>query len=109
MIAFAMLIASFDLVPLIGTSFLQSSGDKGATIEVAYPAGTSQESTLEDAARVEQLVHDAVEVESIQTQVGGEGLQAVFLGSNDSTANMTVTFDGAAAPARSLAGASSGP
>ncbi len=92
-IAFAMLIASFGLVPLIGTSFLPSSGDKGATIEVAYPAGTSRESTIEGVAEVEQLVQGAVEVESIQTQIGGEGLQAVFLGSSDSTANMTVMFD----------------
>ncbi len=92
-IAFGLLIASFGLVPLIGTSFLPSSGDKGALIEVAYPAGTSQEATLEGVAGVEQLIQDTVEVETIQTQVGGEGLQAAFLGSSNSTANMTVIFD----------------
>src|SRR5690606_28275503 len=36
---------------------------------------------------------DAVDVETIQSQVGGEGLQAAFLGSSNSTANMTVIFD----------------
>src|SRR5690606_30616442 len=92
-IAFAVLIASFGLVPFIGTSFLPSSGDKGAMIEVAYPAGTSQEATLEGVAEVEQLIQDTVEVETIQSQVGGEGLQAAFLGSSISTANMTVIFD----------------
>jgi HAE1 family hydrophobic/amphiphilic exporter-1 len=92
-IAFAMLIASFGLVPLIGTSFLPSSGEKGATIEVAYPAGTSRESTVEGVAEVERLVQEAVDVETIQTQVGGDGLQAIFLGSSNSTANMTVMFD----------------
>jgi len=92
-IAFAVLIASFGLVPFIGTSFLPSSGDKGAMIEVAYPAGTSQEATLEGVAEVEQLIQDTVEVETIQSQVGGEGLQAAFLGSSNSTANLTVIFD----------------
>ncbi len=92
-IAFALLVASFGLVPFIGTSFLPSSGDKGAVIEVAYPAGTSREATLEGVEQVEQLIQDTVEVETIQSQVGGEGLQAVFLGSSNSTANLTVMFD----------------
>jgi hydrophobic/amphiphilic exporter-1 (mainly G- bacteria), HAE1 family len=92
-IAVAMLVASFGLVPFIGTSFLPASGDKGAMIEVAYPAGTSQEATLEGVAEVEQLIQETVEVETIQSQVGGEGLQAAFLGSSNSTANMTVVFD----------------
>lgn len=92
-IAAAMLIASFGLVPFIGTSFLPSSGDKGALIEVAYPAGTSQEATFDGVSDVEQLIQEVADVESIQTQVGGEGLQAIFLGSSDSTANMTVMFD----------------
>jgi HAE1 family hydrophobic/amphiphilic exporter-1 len=92
-IAVALLVASFGLTPFIGTSFLPSSGDKGAVIEVAYPAGTSREATLEGVAQVEQLIRDTVAVETIQAQVGGEGLQAVFLGSSNSTANLTVMFD----------------
>jgi HAE1 family hydrophobic/amphiphilic exporter-1 len=92
-IAFAVLIASFGLVPFIGTSFLPSSGDKGAVIEVAYPAGTSQEATLEGVSEVEEIIEGAVDVETIQTQVGGEGLQAAFLGASNSTANLTVIFD----------------
>lgn len=92
-IAFAMLIASFGLLPFIGTSFLPASGEKGAVIEVAYPAGTSQEATFEGVAYVEGLVQEVADVESIQTQVGGQGLQAIFLGSSNSVANMTVQFD----------------
>lgn len=92
-IAFATMVASFGLLPFIGTSFLPASGDKGAMIEVAYPAGTSQEATLEGVAEVEDLLQETVDVDTIQTQVGGEGLQAAFLGSSNSTANMTVIFD----------------
>src|SRR5690606_16959877 len=72
-IAGAVLVASVGLVPFIGTSFLPSSGDKGAMIEVAYPAGTSRDATLDGVAEVEQLIQEAVAVETIQTQVGGEG------------------------------------
>lgn len=92
-IAFAVLIGSFGLVPLIGTSFLPSSGDKGALIEVEYPAGTSRDSTMEGVAQVEGIIQDVAEVETIQSQVGGTGLQAVFLGSSNSAANITVLFD----------------
>jgi HAE1 family hydrophobic/amphiphilic exporter-1 len=92
-IAFGLLVASFGLVPFIGTSFLPSSGDKGAVIEVAYPAGTSRETTLESVEKVEQLIEETTDVETMQTQIGGEGLQAVFAGSSNSTANLTVIFD----------------
>lgn len=92
-IAFAMLIASFGFLPFIGTSFLPASGEKGAIIEVAYPAGTSPEATLEGVAEVEGLIRDVADVESIQTQIGSQGLQAVFLGGSSSTANITVQFD----------------
>lgn len=93
-IAVGLLIASFGLVPFIGTSFLPSSGENAALIEVAYPAGTSQEATLEGVAEVEELVRGVADVETIQSQVGGQGLQAVFSGSTSSTATITVGFDG---------------
>lgn len=92
-VAGALFLASFFLVPFIGTSFLPSSGEKIASVEVEMPAGTSQDVTVAKAADLEQVVRDTAPVERIQTQVGGEGLQAAFTGAGNSRATMTVRFD----------------
>ena len=86
-------VGSLGLIPFIGTSFLPSSGEKGATITIDYPEGTSQQATVDQVAKFEQLVQDTAKVESIQTQIGGSDLAAVFSGASGSRATLTVVFD----------------
>ncbi|MGI8485186.1 MAG: efflux RND transporter permease subunit [Thermomicrobiales bacterium] len=86
-------IGSLGLTPFIGTSFLPSSGEKGATITIDYAEGTSQQSTVDQVAKFEQLVQNTAKVESIQTQIGGSDLAAVFSGASGSRATLTVVFD----------------
>jgi HAE1 family hydrophobic/amphiphilic exporter-1 len=91
-IAFALLIGSLGLTPFVGTSFLPSSGDKGAYVTVEYPAGSSQQATLDQAAGLEQVIRDHADVDTIQTAVGGEGIAAAFTGAANNRATMTVIF-----------------
>lgn len=86
-------VGSFGLVPFIGTSFLPSSGEKGATVTVEYPEGTSQESTVDQVGKLEQVIKDTAKVETLQTQIGGDDLTAAFTGASANRATMTVIFD----------------
>ncbi|MGB3329428.1 MAG: efflux RND transporter permease subunit, partial [Thermomicrobiales bacterium] len=86
-------IGSLGLTPLIGTSFLPSSGDKGASIIIDYPEGTSQQATVDQVGALEQVVKDTAQVHSLQTQIGGDDLTAALSGASGSRATMTVLFD----------------
>ncbi|MGC4193046.1 MAG: efflux RND transporter permease subunit [Thermomicrobiales bacterium] len=86
-------IGSLGLTPLIGTSFLPSSGQKGASIVIDYPEGTSQKATTDQIASMEQVIKDTANVDSLQTQIGGDDLTAALTGASGSRATMTVVFD----------------
>lgn len=92
-IAGALLIASFFLVPFIGVSFLPSSGDKIATVTVEMPPATSQDQTVANAVRYEEVIRQNGNVETIQTQVGGEGVFSALSGAAANIATITVTYD----------------
>ncbi|MEJ7838810.1 MAG: efflux RND transporter permease subunit [Thermomicrobiales bacterium] len=92
-IAFVLFVGSLGLTPLVGTSFLPSSGDKGAVVTVEFEPGSSQQSTLDQAANLEQVIRGASDVETIQANVGGSGLAAAFTGAANNRATMTVVFD----------------
>jgi len=89
----AIFVGSLALTPLIGTSFLPSSGEKGASIVIDYPEGTSQQATTDQIGQLEQVVKDTAKVESLQTQIGGDDLTAALTGASGSRATMTVVFD----------------
>jgi HAE1 family hydrophobic/amphiphilic exporter-1 len=92
-IALALFVGSLGLTPFVGTSFLPSSGDKGAYITIDFPAGSSQQATLENAGTFEEVIRGAADVETIQTNVGGEGITAAFTGAANNRATMTVLFN----------------
>ncbi|HET9014744.1 MAG TPA: efflux RND transporter permease subunit [Thermomicrobiaceae bacterium] len=92
-VAGVLLVGSLGLLPLIGTSFLPSQGAKIASIQVAMPSGTSQQATMDAAARLEPVIRQVAPVQLIETQVAGGGLQAALVGASSSTANITVRFD----------------
>jgi HAE1 family hydrophobic/amphiphilic exporter-1 len=93
LIALVLLVGSFGLVPFIGTSFIPSMGDKSAMITIDLPPGSSQDATIEQASALEAVVRENSEVESVQIQVGGDGLAAAFTGAANNRATMTVVFD----------------
>jgi HAE1 family hydrophobic/amphiphilic exporter-1 len=92
-IAFALFVGSLGLTPFVGTSFLPSSGDKGAIVTIDFPAGSSQAATLDNAKGFEDIIRGVSDVETIQTNVGGEGIAAAFTGAANNRASMTVLFD----------------
>ncbi len=91
-IAAVLFVASFGLAPFIGTSFLPSGNQKIASIQVNMPAGTSQEATAAEAAKLEDVIKQTAPVTLLQTQIAGSGLRAAFRGSSSSSATITATF-----------------
>ncbi|HET7037372.1 MAG TPA: efflux RND transporter permease subunit, partial [Thermomicrobiaceae bacterium] len=91
-IAAVLFVASFGLLPLIGTSFLPSSEQKIASVQVSMPAGTTQDATAAKAAEIEGVIKQVAPVELIQTQIAGSGLEAAFRGGSASSATITVNF-----------------
>ena len=92
-VALVLFVASLGLIPVVGASFLPSTGQKAATVEVALPSGTAQDVTLQRATDLEQIVRDSADTELIQTEIGGTGLQAAFTGAANNRAIMTVIFN----------------
>ncbi len=92
-IAGTLFFGSFGLVPFIGTSFLPSSSDKVASIQVAMPPGTSQAATLAKATDLEEVIRQAASVQLLQTQVGGGAFAFGGGGAGASTATITARFD----------------
>lgn len=86
-------IGSLGLTPFIGTSFLPSSGQKGATVTIDLPEGTAQTTTVQKVQNFEQLIQKSADVKTLQTTVGGSDLAAVFTGASGSRATITVVFE----------------
>ncbi|HWV22678.1 MAG TPA: efflux RND transporter permease subunit [Thermomicrobiales bacterium] len=92
-IAVVILIGSLALTPFIGTSFIASGGEKGAIVTVDFPSGTSEDEALAQSKPIEDTIQDVVNVETIQTQIGGDALTQAFTGASSNTATITVIFD----------------
>ncbi|MGA8942089.1 MAG: efflux RND transporter permease subunit [Thermoactinomyces sp.] len=65
-----LLLSSFALVPLIGTSFLPSDKEKAMNIEVEMPSGTDLDKTNRITEQIEQELRRHREVELITSSVG---------------------------------------
>lgn len=65
-----LLLASFALVPLIGTSFLPSDKEKAMNIEMEMPPGTDLKKTNQMTERIEQELRRHQEVKLITSSVG---------------------------------------
>lgn len=89
-----LLLSSFALVPLIGTSFLPSDKEKAMNIEVEMPSGTDLDKTNRITEQIEQELRRHREVELITSSVGnlqGEMLSNGGIGGTN-RATMFVTL-----------------
>jgi HAE1 family hydrophobic/amphiphilic exporter-1 len=96
-IAAVLFFGSFALVPVIGTSFIPSMGEKMLTVEVAMPRGTDLVTTENAVIRVEKVLVTHPDVTTIQTNAGtSSSITGGFmsLGSaGDSTASILVILE----------------
>jgi len=67
-----LLLASFALIPLIGTEFMPAQDQDMIVLEVKMPVGTSLEETDRVVTMVEDVLATIPEVESISAQAGSQ-------------------------------------
>lgn len=88
---------SLGLVPVIGTSFMSSMGEKTLTVSVQMQPGTDLQKTSDVAAQVEQHLQNDKEVTNYYTTVGTStslmGAMTTASGGGDNTATINVYLD----------------
>ncbi len=96
-IAAVLFFGSFALVPVIGTSFMPTMGEKMLTVEVAMPRGTALSATEDAVIKVEKVLVTHPDVETLQTTAGTSGsISGGFMamgGVGDSTASIMVILE----------------
>ncbi len=103
-IAIVLFFGSFTLLPIIGTSFIPTMGDKVLTVDVEMPAGSDLITTEKAAMRLEELLGKNPEVISYQTTVGTSssliGGFSALRGGGTNTASIRVLLDPESDPER---------
>jgi HAE1 family hydrophobic/amphiphilic exporter-1 len=74
-IALAMFLGSFKLIPYIGNEFMPSFDQDVITVSVVLPQGGTIEKTASVMSQVEALVKDLPEAESVLTSIGDNGVE----------------------------------
>ena len=96
-IAAILFFGSFTLVPMIGTSFIPSMGEKMLTVDVAMPRGTDLATTEKAVIKVEKVLVTHPDVVTTQVNAGTSGSVSggfMSLGSaGDSTASIIVFLE----------------
>ena len=96
-IAAGIFLASFTLLPVIGTAFMPTMSEKMLTVEIEMPRGIDLATTEEAAILVEQVIAANPDVTIYQTDAGASGsLMGGFtsmMGAGDRTATITVLLD----------------
>jgi HAE1 family hydrophobic/amphiphilic exporter-1 len=96
-IAIVLFFGSFTLLPIIGTSFIPSMGEKMLTVDVEMPPGTDLITTEEATIHVEELLDKNPEVLTYQTAVGTSsslvGGFSALRGGGTNTASITVLLN----------------
>jgi HAE1 family hydrophobic/amphiphilic exporter-1 len=86
-------VGSLGLIPFIGTSFISSGGEKIVSVQADMPSGTSRDVTEQRAEQFEQVIRDNADVDLLQTQIGGDSLEAAFTGAANDRATITVNLN----------------
>ncbi|MFN2496179.1 MAG: efflux RND transporter permease subunit, partial [Pseudonocardiaceae bacterium] len=107
LVAVLVLAATFALIPMLKTNFLNDSGQNTFQISQELPPGTGLATTDAAARRVEQVLADTPGVQSYQTQVGSPGDSPYALGGEGITSNtasffVTTDIEGGAADQAAL-------
>ena len=97
-VAGVLFLGSMALVPIIGTSFLPSMGQKMLVVEIELPPGTDSGITSEVAALIEAPLADNDDVETYYTTVGTSTTSvhaaiAAAMGGGDNTAEITILLN----------------
>ncbi len=96
-IAAVLFFGSFTLVPVIGTSFMPTMGEKMLTVEVTMPRGTALSATEDAVIKVEKVLVTHPDIETLQTTAGTSGsISGGFMamgGVGDSTASIMVVLE----------------
>lgn len=90
-----LVIGSFSLVPVIGTTFLPSASEKMLLVELEMPLGADIDETVAKASQIEELIDAGLDWETYQTSVGASGMMGGMgaMGSGSGTATITVVLD----------------
>jgi HAE1 family hydrophobic/amphiphilic exporter-1 len=97
-VAGVLFLGSMALVPIIGTSFLPSMGQKMLIVEIELPSGTDSGTTSEAAKLIEVLLADNDAIETYHTTVGTSttsvhAAMSAAMGGGDNTAEITLLLD----------------
>ncbi|WP_313814688.1 efflux RND transporter permease subunit [Glutamicibacter sp.] len=91
--AILILAGTVAMTPLLNTNLLGSTGENTISIKQTMPSGSSMDTTLKEAEKIESTVMDIDGVEDVQLTIGtGSGMAALFGGGTD-TANFTLITD----------------
>jgi HAE1 family hydrophobic/amphiphilic exporter-1 len=96
-VAVALFVASIASISRIPTSFLNQGSQKIILVTVSPPPGSDAQAVSNEAAKVENILHQDSNVQHYQTTIGGGGsqqaLRSVVLGGGSSnSASITVTL-----------------
>lgn len=75
------------------TDFLGSSGQNTLSVEQSYPPALSLAEKGRRAAKVEKALDGIAGVQTVQTTIGGSGVEAMFSGAGADSASFSVTTD----------------
>ena len=96
-IAMALFLGSFSLVPVIGTAFIPQMSEKMITVDIELPRGTDLASIERAAMPVEQIIADNPDVRTFQTDAGTSssliGSFSSLMGAGSNTASILVYLD----------------
>lgn len=90
-----MVITSFGLVPVIGTTFLPSASEKMLLVDLKMPLGTDIDTTMATARQLEELIDSNLDWQTYQTTAGTSGMMGgmAAAGSDSNIAAITVVLD----------------
>lgn len=96
-IAAALFIGSFTLVPFLNVAFLPDSSENVVTVSVAAAPGETQQSVLDQTIEIEELLQD-YEIDRYQTVITGASgdfgaIGNIISGDNPNSATMTIFLD----------------
>ena len=92
-IALALLAGTVGLAGLLKTDFLGSAGMNTLTVTQQYPPALSLAEKGKRAQKVEQALVGTEGVQTVQTTVGGSGVEAMFGGGSADSASFSITTD----------------
>lgn len=91
-VVFAIFILSLSFIPLIGSEFFPSMDQGMFTVDIEMPKGSLLEKTNEVTKKVEEMIFQIPELESMHVDVGGSDALSGVSGSSGDSATISVTL-----------------